>query len=182
MAHPVVFGQQMSIVDMTSIALGVYIYGMAAAEFSQAEGLVSTLTDDEAAKWFVDDWGNNEQGLNVSFVRPLAIKKGRIAIIQTGMYDAWNWRPTLDAIVRPHVADVSPLRLCSIFDHTNAPLNTFRAGKSITLATSSVAQQNASIVKVEGILCYPCFASLSFRFEGMDSGETSSGMFQFRNL
>ena len=79
----------------------------AAGNFAIPEGTFSPLVDDGAARWFVDDWGNREGGANVSFVHhPLSTKRGRIAIIQTGMYDAWNWKPTLDVIVRPHVADV----------------------------------------------------------------------------
>jgi hypothetical protein len=85
------------------------IYGVA-GQFAAPEGKISLLADSEAQQWFVDDWGNPSRGVNASFVHwvpPKKQRRGRIAIIQTGMYDTWNWKPTIDTIVRPHVADVS---------------------------------------------------------------------------
>ena len=79
------------------------------SDMGDTEGQVKALREEanpEAARWYADAWGNPAGGVNVSHQAGEAKaprKRKRLAIIQSGVYNTWFWKPTLDMVVRPAV-------------------------------------------------------------------------------
>jgi hypothetical protein len=78
--------------------------------FGDNEGRVLDISSEGAHQWFADDSGNIQGATNVSW-RPWprssepTSSRGRIAIIQSGAYNTWQWQPTVEAVIRPAIAD-----------------------------------------------------------------------------
>lgn len=83
--------------------------------------LLETRGQSEAEDWFADDWGNQLGQKNVSFMHAGHFRHHtkRLAIVQSGVYDTWNWAPTIETIVKAHVADGRSL-LAQIFPAVQA--------------------------------------------------------------
>jgi hypothetical protein len=102
---------------MPSAMLAMVCYSMWTVHTSlhthslRREGVLTTRSDseaiaEEAREFHADEWGNQPSRSNVSFEeRQRRPRRRRLAIVQTGVYGAWLWQPTIETIVRPSVAD-----------------------------------------------------------------------------
>ena len=75
------------------------------SEEFQQQPHTHSIEENKAASWYADEWGNTPTMLNVSFTHRHFKARPRIAIVQTGMYNSWFWKPTIDMVVKPAVAD-----------------------------------------------------------------------------